>query len=428
MIPSSTKSPTTRRQALIGAAATVTSLAAPALSQNLGARIVVIGGGFAGANCARTIKKSDPRLLVTLIEANSAFTACPLANAVLADLRPIGAQQFDYARVSGDGVTLINQLATAVDPAARTVTVRDGARLTYDRLVIAPGIDLRFEALPGYTAADSETMPHFWTDGAQAITLRRQISAMEDGGVVVISAPVSPGRCPPGPYERAAMIAYYLKARKPRSKLIILDSKDSFTMQRQFQTAWLELYPGLIEWVGLSQGGNVTAIDVPTKTFVTDFDKVKADVGNVIPPQKAGAIAHTAGVADRTGWCPVNPTTFESLLQRDIHVIGDAAIAGAMPKSAFAANEEGKICANAIVQLLKGDRPSDPKLTSVCYSLLAPDYAISISGVYRPVGGQYVEVEGTGVTSPVEAPRSLRTQEANFADAWFKSITREIFG
>jgi NADPH-dependent 2,4-dienoyl-CoA reductase/sulfur reductase-like enzyme len=251
---------------------------------------------------------------------------------------------------------------------------------------------------------------------------------MDDGGVVVISVPVNPARCPPGPYERAAMIAFYLKARKPRSKIIVLDAKDSFTMQRQFQTAWAELYPGLIEWVGLSQGGNVTAVEVPTKTFVTDFDKVKADVGNVIPPQKAGAIAQVAGVADRTGWCPVDPVTFESLLQHNIHVIGDAAIAGAMPKSAFAANEEGKICATAIVQLLRGEKPADPKLTSVCYSLLAPDYAISISGVYRPVGGQYMEVEGTGVTSPVEAPRSLRTQEANFADAWFKGITREIFG
>ena len=420
--------PTTRRQVLIGTAAAVASLASPAISQNVGQRVIVIGGGFAGANCARTVKKADANARVTLIEANSAFTACPLANAVLADLRPISAQQFDYGRVSGDGVTLISQLATAVDPVTRTVTVRDGTKLTYDRLVIAPGIDLRFEAVPGYTAADGEVMPHFWTDGAQALTLRRQIAAMEDGGVVVISAPVNPARCPPGPYERAAMIAYYLKARKPRSKVIILDSKDSFTMQRQFQSAWNELYPNLIEWVGLSQGGNVTSVEVASKTFVTDFDKVKADVGNVIPPQKAGAIAHAAGVADRTGWCPVDPVTFESTLQRNIHVIGDAAIAGAMPKSAFAANEEGKICAHAIVALLKGVTPADPKLTSVCYSLLAPDYAISISGVYRPVNGQYMEVEGTGVTSPVEAPRSLRVQEANFADVWFKTITREIFG
>ncbi|MGZ5827822.1 MAG: FCSD flavin-binding domain-containing protein, partial [Xanthobacteraceae bacterium] len=225
-----------------------------------------------------------------------------------------------------------------------------------------------------------------------------------------------------------SMIAYYLKTKKPRSKIIILDAKDTFTMQRQFQNAWTELYPNMIEWIGVGQGGNVTAIEVPEKTFVTDFDKFKADVGNVIPPQKAGAIAGLAGVTDRTSWCPVDPVTFESQLQPGIHVIGDAAVAGTMPKSAFAANEEGKICAAAIVKSLKGEKPEDPKLTSVCYSLIAPDYAISISGVYRPNGGQFLEVEGTGVTSPVEAPRTLRTQEASFADAWFKTITREIFG
>jgi sulfide dehydrogenase [flavocytochrome c] flavoprotein subunit len=419
----------TRREFLKTAAASaIPFVPMPAISQGLGARVVVVGGGFAGADCARTLKKTDPRLSVTLIEANATFTACPLANAVLADLRPIAAQQFDYAKIEAEGVSLVKQRATAVDPVARSVTVNDGTKLNYDRLVLAPGIDLRFEALPGYTAADTEAMPHFWTDGAQTLTLRKQLAALDDGGVVVISVPANPARCPPGPYERASLIAYYLKTRKPRSKVIVLDSKDTFTMQKQFQNAWTELYPGLIEWVGLSQGGNVTSIEVPTKTFVTDFDKYKADVGNVIPPQKAGAIAQAAGVADRTGWCPVEPIAFASALQPNIHVIGDSAIAGTMPKSAYAANEQGKICARAIVQLLKGEKPVDPKVTSVCYSLIAPDYAISISGVYRPANGQFVEVEGTVVTSPVDAPRALRAQEANFADAWFKTITREIFG
>jgi len=429
---SSTPGPNTltadRRQILVGAAAVATSLAAPARSQNLGPRIVVIGGGFGGANCARTINKLNPGALVTLIEPNSIFTAPPLANAVLAGLRPIGAQQFDYSRIGEEGVTLINQYAVAVDAASRTVTVRDGSKLGYDRLVIAPGIDLRFETLPGYTPENCETMPHCWTDGAQAVALRRQIAAMDDGGVVVISAPVNPARCPSAPYERAAMIACYLKAQKPRSKVIILDSKDSFTLQHQFQAAWTELYPGLIEWVGRSQGGNVTSIDVLTKTFFTDFDQIRADVGNVIPPQKAGAIAHAAGVTDHTGWCPVDPATFASLLKPDIHVIGDAAIAGAVPKSAFAANEEGKICAHAIVASLAGKKPAAPKLTTTCYSLLAPDYAISSSGTYRPKDGQYAEIEGTGTSSPLVAPRSLRLQEANFAEAWYKNITREIFG
>ena len=200
-------------------------------------------------------------------------------------------------------------------------------------------------------------MPHAWKAGEQTLLLRRQLEAMEDGGLVVISAPANPFRCPPGPYERASLIAHYLKTRKPRSKLIILDAKDVFSKQRLFQAAWKELYPGILEWVSLSSGGNVTSVDPNTNTLVTDFEKYQANVANVIPPQKAGAIAERAGVADVSGWCPIDPVTFESRLQANIHVIGDAAIAGAMPKSAFAANAQAKICAVAVVKLLRGETP-----------------------------------------------------------------------
>ncbi len=420
----------TRREILRTGAGSIAAalVASPAISQGRGARVVVIGGGFAGAACARALKRANAQLSVTLVESSATFTACPLSNAVLAGLRPIRAQQFAYDRVAGEGVTLALRRAVGVDATARIVTLSDRATLSYDRLVIAPGIDFRFQALPGYNADAAEAMPHAWSSGEQVMLLRRQLDAMADGGVVVISAPVNPARCPPGPYERASMIAWYLKARKPRSKVIVLDAKETFTMQRQFQTAWAALYPGMIEWVGLSQGGNVTSVEPATKTFITDFDRFTADVANVIPPQRAGDIARVAGVADRTGWCPVNPNTFESLLQPGIHVIGDAAIAGALPKSAYVANEEGKICARAIVRLLAGERPDETKLASSCYSLIAPDYAISIAGVYHPVDGQFVEIEGTSATSPIDAPRSTRAQEANFADAWFKTITAEIFG
>jgi len=425
---SSAGRPSRRNFLAFTAASAAAGLPLPAISQGAGPRLVVIGGGFGGANCARTLKKLNPQASVTLIEANPTYTACPLANSLLADIRPLTAQQFDYARIAAEGVTVVNQAAVAVDSTTRKVTVSDRSTHSYDRLVIAPGIDFRFDALPGYTAASVDTMPHAWTDGAQTLVLRKQLVAMEDGGTVIISAPPNPARCPPGPYERASMIAAYLKARKPRSKIMILDAKDIFTMQRQFQNAWNDLYPNMIEWVGVGQGGNVTEIDTANKTFVTDFDKFKADVGNVIPPQKAGAIAHAAGVVDRTNWCPVNPVSFESTLKPGIHVIGDAAVVGTMPKSAFAANEQAKLCAAAITKLLKGEKPEESKLTSVCYSLIAPDYAISISGVYHPSGDQYLEVDGTGVTSPVQAPRTLRAQEARFADVWFKTITQEIFG
>jgi sulfide dehydrogenase [flavocytochrome c] flavoprotein subunit len=235
-------------------------------------------------------------------------------------------------------------------------------------------------------------------------------------------------RCPTGIYERASLIAHYLKTRKPRSKIIILDAKDSFPLQRPFQAAWQALYPGLLEWVPLSNDGKVVGVEPATNTLVTDFTQHKAAVANVIPPQKAGLIAEAAGVADRTGWCPIDPATFESPLQQNIHVIGDAAISGAMAKSAFAANAQGKACAVAVTALLAGETPSAGKLINTCYSLVAPDYGISVVGVYQPMNGQYVDVEGAGGTSPVEAPREMRAAEANDAAAWFRTITVEVFG
>ncbi|HEY7362723.1 MAG TPA: NAD(P)/FAD-dependent oxidoreductase [Methylomirabilota bacterium] len=410
------------------AAGAAALLPAPRRAQGAAARVVVVGGGFAGASCARALRQADPRLAVTLVEANPTFTACPFSNAVIGGLRDLGAQQFTYERVAAAGVTLVPGTATAVDAQARTVTLADGSRLAWDRLVLAPGIDIRWGALPGYDEAAAARMPHAWRAGEQTLLLRRQLEAMPDGGLVVIAAPANPFRCPPGPYERASLIAHYLKTKKPRSKLIILDAKDAFSKQRLFQAAWTELYPGLLEWVPLSKGGNVTSVDAATRTLVTDFGRHTAAVANVIPPQKAGRIAEAAGVADRTGWCPIDPVTFESKLQTHIHVIGDAAIAGAMPKSAFAANSQAKTCAAAVARLLTGGVPSASKLINTCYSLVAPDYGISIAGVYQPVSGQLAEVPGAGGVSPANAPRATRAAEAVLAEAWFRTITAEVFG
>jgi NADPH-dependent 2,4-dienoyl-CoA reductase/sulfur reductase-like enzyme len=403
-------------------------LAAPAVAQTLGPRVVVVGGGFAGVTCARQLKQLDPKLHVTLVEINRAFTACPLSNSVIAGLRDIKSQQFSYEKVAGDGIVLTTGTANLVDPQARNLIVGDGVRIQYDRLVLAPGIDLRWDALPGYDETAVEQMPHAWKAGEQTLLLRRQLEAMEDGGLVVISAPPNPFRCPPGPYERASLIAYYLKTKKPRSKLIVLDAKDSFSKQRLFQNAWKELYPGLLEWVPLSSGGKVTSVEPATKTLVTDFGRHEAKVANVIPPQKAGRVTELAGVADRTGWCPIDPVTFESKLQPNIHVLGDATIAGGMPKSAFTANAHAKVCAAAITRLLKGETPDEPKLINTCYSLVAPDYGISVAGVYRPVNGVLTDVEGAGGVSPADAPRENRVLEATFAEGWFRTITSEVFG
>jgi NADPH-dependent 2,4-dienoyl-CoA reductase/sulfur reductase-like enzyme len=418
-----------RRAFLASAAAATTGglLAAPALAQ-AAPRVVVVGGGFAGATVARALKTADPHIGVTLVETSRRFTACPFSNLVIAGLRELKAQQFGYDKVAADGIDVVYATATHVDPRARTVALDTGSTLAYDRLVLTPGIDIRWPSLPGYDEAAMETMPHAWKAGAQTLLLRRQLEAMEDGGVVLMSAPANPFRCPPGPYERASLIAHYIKTRKPRSKLIVLDAKDQFSKQRLFQAAWKELYPGHLEWVGLSQGGKVVGVKPAEMTLETEFGKHKGVVVNVIPPQKAGRITEAAGVADGTGWCPIDPVTFESTLVPHIHLMGDAIIAGGMPKSAFSANAQAKVCAAAIARLLASEPPNQPKLINTCYSLVAPDYGISIAGVYQPVNGVLTEVKGSGGVSPADAPRSFRAQEALFADGWFNTITGEVFG
>ena len=419
----------TRRNVVRGIATTATSLAFPCPSHaQSAARIVVIGGGFGGTACARALRRINGRLQVTLVEPNRTFTACPFSNEVIAGLRDIEAQQFGYDRIAADGVSVVAQAAVKIDPQARTVGLADGTLLAYDRLVLAPGIDLRFDALPGYDEATAEKMPHAWKAGEQTVLLRRQLEAMDDGGVVALAVPATPSRCPPAPYERASLIAHYLKAKKPRSKVLILDAKDSFSQQRLFENAWKELYPGMIERVSLSQGGRVVSVNAATNTLVTDFGDYNAQVANVIPPQWAGRIATIAGATDHTGWCPIDPLTFASKLVPNIHVIGDACLGGGIPKSASAASAEAKACASAVASLIAGATPAAPNLEGTCYNTVAPGYTFSLSGIYQPKDDIFAEVEGTGFTSPVDAPREARKREADQAQSWYKSITVETFG
>lgn len=401
------------------------ALAMPALAQAR-PQVVVIGGGFGGAMAARALVARG--IDATLVEANSSYTACPLSNAVIGGFRALDAQRFGYDKIAAFGVRLVPQMAQAVDAARREVVLADGTRLAYDRLVVAPGIDLRFDALPGYSEAASEKMPHAWKAGPQTSLLRQQLEAMPDGGRVIMAIPANPYRCPPGPYERASLIAYYLKAHKPKSKLLLLDAKDNFSKQKLFQAAWERLYPGLIQWVPLSQGGKVVEVNPDTMELVTEFGREKADVANVIPPQRAGSIAQKAGLADRTGWCPVDPVTFESALIPGVHVIGDAAIMGAMPKSAFSAHVQAQNCAAQIALLLQGGAPQPNKLINTCYSLITPDYGISVSGVYQSREGRLVDVEGAGGVSASDAPDSDRALEARYAEGWFNRVTQQTYG
>lgn len=391
-------------------------------------QVVIIGGGFGGATCAKYLRRADPGIAVTLVEQRAKYVTCPFSNAVLGGLQDMGSITHGYDRLrSKRGVKVVHDTVIEVDVTAKQVTLKRGKKLKFDRLVVAPGIDFRWGAIEGYDEAAAEFMPHAWKAGTQTTLLRKQLEAMPDGGLVIIAAPAAPFRCPPGPYERASLIAHYLKQNKPRSKLLILDAKDKFSKQGLFVNAWQNLYPGLIEWVPAGAGGAVRRIDPKTMT-VDAFDKHKADVANIIPPQMAGAAARNAGLADDTGWCPVNPKTFESTIHPGVHVIGDACIANPLPKSGFAANSEAKMCAAAIAATFSGVDVGDASFVNTCYSLVAPDYGISVAGVYRLSEKGIESIAGAGGVSPKDADREFRQKEAEYARGWYASITSDMFG
>jgi len=418
-----------RRQFLVSASAAAAALpAGRAAAQGTPSRVVVIGGGYAGATVARFLRAADPSIEVTLIEAKRTFYSCPYSNLVIGELRPFSILQFGYDGVAATGVRMVFDRATRVDTVGKTVHTEGGLDFPYDRLVMAPGIEIIWNAIPGYDRAAAEVMPHAWEAGPQTLLLRKQLEEMPDGGVVAIAPPTNPFRCPPGPYERASLIAHYLKTQKPRSKLLILDSKEHFSKQILFQRAWTQLYGDLIEWHGVHDFGPVIAVKPAEMVLVTETKEIRVNVANVIPPQRAGAIAQAAGVADGTGWCPIDPLTFESTLQPGIHVLGDAAIAGAMPKSAFSANSQGKVCAVQIARLLKGEAPTRTKLLNTCYSLVAPGYGISIAGVYEP-GEEIIEsIEESFGISPIDASAEFRQLEAEYGASWYRTITTQVFG
>lgn len=416
---------------LSGAGATAVTLSSLGVSGAAqaanGPRVVVVGGGFGGATCAKYLRRADRRIQVTLVEPNARYLTCPFSNYVIGGFRKLdeNVQTYDALRTK-HGVTVVHDTVTVIDPAGRKIKLRSGKTLSYDRLVVSPGIDFKWNAIPGYSEQASNVMPHAWKAGPQTSLLRRQLVAMKDGGLVVMVAPPNPFRCPPGPYERASVIAHYLKEHKPKSKIVILDAKDDFSKKGLFMAGWEKLYPGMIEWVAGSKGGEVRSVNARTLTVEGALDKYKAAVVNVIPPQTAGHIAIASGLADENGWCPVEPRTFESKKHPGIHVIGDASIAGALPKSGFAANSEAKIVAAAIAGLFRGESLADASYVNTCYSLLAPHYGISVAGVYRVTDQGIVQIEG-GV-SPKDAPDGFRADEAKYAYGWYASITADSWG
>ncbi len=397
-----------------------------------GGRVVIVGGGTAGATAAKYIRTLDPSVQVTMIEPNDYYVTCYMSNWVIGGLRDINSITQSYANLaSKHGVQVVKDTVTDIDAAGKQVKTRGGQTFAYDRCIVAPGIDFRFDTIEGYDEAAANKVPHAWKAGPQTALLRQQLEAMPNGGVFVMSAPPNPFRCPPGPYERASLVANYIKQNKPKSKVIILDSKDKFSKQGLFKEGWGKLYgfgtdDSLIEWRSKADDGMVLGVNANKRIAITEFDEVKADVLNVIPAQKAGMIAHVAGLTDDSGWCPISGETFESTLKEGIHVIGDAAIAKPLPKSGYAANSQAKVVAFATVALLNGQEPPTPTWVNTCYSLVAPQYGISVAMVYELTKeGKVGKVKGSGGLTPKGGNHLM---EAIYAESWYNNIADDIFG
>jgi len=420
----------TRRSLFAASGAAI--LAAPSIlhAQQARVRLVVIGGGFGGATAARFARMTYPWMDVTLIEPQGKFITCPYSNLVLAGTRKLADITHSYDGLKKHGIKLVQDRVVAIDAAKKTVRTRGGTVIAYDRLIVSPGIAIKWGALEGYDEAAAQQMPHAWiqADGAQTMLLRRQLEAMPDGGVVGLSIPANPFRCPPGPYERISMIASYLKKAKPKSKILALDAKDAFSKQGLFQDGWKALYGDMVEWVPLAKDGKVVKVDAKEKLLVSEFGvKHKVAVANVIPPQSAAKIAIDAGLADASGWVPVNPKTFEAKSAPGIHVIGDANNGAPMPKSGFVASNTAKQAVASAAALLRGETPPEAVYFNTCYSHVGAEYGISVVGIYRPTDTAIAEVPNSGGVSQRGDLPDLRKQEAANADAWYRGITRDMF-
>lgn len=387
-------------------------------------KIVVVGGGYGGATAARYLRDYLPNADITLVEKNKHYHSCPFSNEVLGGEKSIDEIRFGYDNIHARGVKVIIDEVQGIDMNARSVATKSSGKFSYDFLVVSPGISFK-DNIEGY---DEEVFPHAWKAGPQTVLLKNKLDAMEDGGVVMIGAPPNPFRCPPGPYERAAQIAHYLKHHKPKSKLIIMDSKDKFSKQGLFMEGYKQHYGDIVEWRSAASDGKVMAVNTDSGEVITEFEEHKPAVANIIPAQKAGMLAFSAGLTDDTGWCPVQQNSFESNVQKGVYVIGDACIAGAMPKSGYSANSQGKVCAAAIAARVGGYEMPDPSYLNTCYSLIAPDHGISVAMVYAYNDGRISGVKGAGGLSPMAASADVRKAEAMYARSWFRNITTDIFG
>lgn len=406
------------------------TLGAPAVIGQAKPRVVVIGGGAGGATAARYIAKdSKGAIAVTLVEELDKYQTCFHSNLYVGGFKPYEAivQTYD-ALAKNNGITLARARATSIDRDKKEVVLSSGQRLPYDRLVVSPGIDLKYDSVPGWSQASEEIMPHGWKPGRQTQLVKQKLDSVPDGGVIVMIAPPNPYRCPPGPYERASMFAHVLKAAgKNKSKIIILDPKEAFSKQGVFQAGWEKHYGTMIEWLGPKVHDGIKSVDPKTGTVVTGFETYKdCAFVNVIPAQMAAAIARDAGLAPAGGYCAIDAASMKSTADPNIYVLGDASIAGDMPKSAFAANSQAKVAAMSIRGELTNAQTFPARYVNTCWSLVETDDAIKVGGRYEPKDGKIAATE-TFVSKPGESDE-LRKQTQAENIGWYSGIVADMFG
>ena len=421
----------TRRQfgAMLGLG-TASLMLPPALLGQTKPRVVVVGGGAGGATAARYLSKdSDGQLDVTLIEDSDTYTTCFYSNLYLGDYRTFESITHSYDKLASDyGITMKQGRAVDVDRQAQEVVMDDGSRVAYDRLLISPGIDIKYDSVPGYSEADSEIAPHAWQGGPQTELLKQKLDALENGQDIVMVAPPNPYRCPPGPYERASMMAHMLKTKGfDDSRIYIIDPKPKFSKQGLFSEGWARYYPEIIEWFAPEVHGGILAVDAKAGTVETDLDTFEGALLNVIPAQQAGAVAITAGLADDSGFCPVEADSMRSTVDENIFVVGDASIAGAMPKSAFSANSQAKVAAMTIRGDLLSSRLFPAKYSNTCWSLIATDDGVKVGASYEPGDDGTIASTSTFVSQNGEDD-ALRKQTYEESVSWYSSIVSDMFG
>jgi len=411
----------------------VSVIAAGAAAASLGSRafaaaprVVVIGGGFGGATAAKYIKLWAPEIQVTLVERNREFISCPLSNRVLAGQVGLIDLTRGYSALSGKyGINLLHDEAVAIDPEKRQVQFADGDALAYDRLIVSPGVDLLLDEIPGLRSESAQKrVLHAWKAGAQTVALRRQLEEMRDGGVYAITIPKSPYRCPPGPYERACQVAWYFKTQKPKSKVLILDANDKVqSKEALFTKNWKEAYTGIVEY---RPNSILMDVDATTSTAKLEFDEVKADVLNVVPPQRAAKIAADAGlITANDKWCGIDFLTYESVAKKNIHVLGDAILAAPlMPKSGHMANQHAKVAAAAVIALLAGKTPnSSPVINNTCYSFVSDKQVIHVASVHRYDPEKKTMAVPQGASGVSAEPNEL---EGSYAESWGRNIWADM--